>query len=483
MHFQIPYHSYYERYSTKLLAFYHALRDSIVDGVLPLHTKLPSSRELAALYNVSRGTINQVYDMLASEGYVVCEVGRGTFISYNAGSPNQTDMLKRNYSLSQWGTRINEISAAHEASVQLPLNAADAGVMEVDFHWFAPDSEWFPKAEWNRCLYATARQISQQSPIPPPSVQGDIGLREAIANYLRRARGIAAPAEQIVIFNGSMQAIALLAQLMINDGDIAVVENPGYNGIRRAVIAAGGTCMPVDVDQQGIMPDDWAAKLLFVTPGRQFPTGAVLSLERRQQLLQWAYEREAVIIEDDYDSEFRHRGRAVEPLKVLDREERVVYVGSFSKTLPSSIRIGYAVMPQALVGPASKAKALYEPQPTGLLEQQTLASFMNSGEYERHLRRMKRVYSRKFECLHRLLTGCLSDRFAWVESDAGLHLFGWWLGTEDYTEFRKCCGSSGIRWSDLALQGDGGTRYGAYFHFAHLTEHEMEYAVKLMQSL
>ncbi|NOU96284.1 aminotransferase class I/II-fold pyridoxal phosphate-dependent enzyme [Paenibacillus sp. LMG 31456] len=482
MHFQIPYHSYYERYSSKLLAFYHALRDSIVGGVLPLHTRLPSSRELAELYKVSRGTINQVYDMLASEGYVICEVGRGTFVSYNSSCIQQMDMLKRNYSLSKWGARVNEISVAHEASVQLPLKSE--GLREIDFHWFAPDSEWFPKEEWNRCLYATARQMSQQNFTIPPSAQGDLGLREGIANYLRRARGIAAQAEHIVIFNGSMQAIALLTQLMINEGDTAIVENPGYNGIRRAVMAAGGTCMPIDVDEQGIVPDDWTAKLLFVTPGRQFPTGAVLSLERRQRLLQWAYEREAVIIEDDYDSEFRHRGKAVEPLKVLDREERVVYVGSFSKSLLSSIRIGYAVVPPALVEPVIRAKALYEPQPTGLLEQQTLASFMNSGQYERHLRRMKRVYSRKFECLRLLLTRCLSDRFDWVESDAGLHLFGWWRGTEEsYMEFRKRCGESGIRWSDVALPADSRIRHGAYFHFPHLTEQDMEYAVKLMQVL
>ncbi|MDF2961239.1 MAG: transcriptional regulator, partial [Paenibacillus sp.] len=347
-----------------------------------------------------------------------------------------------------------------------------------------PDSESFPKEEWNRCLFAAARQMSLQNPIVQPSVQGDPELRECIANYLRRARGIAAHAEQIVVFNGSMQAIALLTQLLLNPGDTAIVENPGYNGIRKAVLAAGGVCLPVDVDAQGIVPDDWAAQLLFVTPGRQFPTGVVLSLERRQQLLQWAYEREAVIIEDDYDSEFRHRGKSLEPLKVLDREERVVYIGSFSKSLLSSIRIGYAVLPQALVKPLSKAKALFEPLPTGLLEQQTLAAFMSSGQFERHLRRMKRVYSRKFECLRRLLNTHLSDRFAWAESDAGLHLFGWWLsGAMEYAAFRDRCGAAGIRWSETALPEKSGLRYGAYFHFPHLSEQEMEYAVKRMQEL
>jgi GntR family transcriptional regulator/MocR family aminotransferase len=493
MHFQIPYHLYRTKYPTKLLALYHSLRDSIVGGVLSFQTKLPSSRELAGLYEVSRGTVNGVYDMLSSEGYVKSEIGRGTFVSFRPEHPSDLERPSKEYVLSNWGERLLEQDASGRG---YPLSAAEE-TKQVDFHRFAPDLGLFPHEAWNRCLYATARELNAEGVPSNIDVQGDYELREGIAQYLRRARGIAVHSSQIVLFNGSMQAIALTIQLLVNPGDPVIVESPGYMGIWRAVHTVGGITVPVDIDEQGMIPADWHSKLLFVTPGRQFPTGVVLSLERRQQLLTWAYKHEAIIIEDDYDSEFRHRGKSLEPLKVLDREERVIYVGSFSKTLLSSVRIGYAVLPTSLVGPVCKAKALFEPQSTGLLEQRTLAAFMGSGSYERHLRRMKRVYSRKFECLQKCLRTLLSEQFAWVESDAGLHIFGWWRGAgHAYIAFRDQCAVTGIRWSEVALprQAAGlkeeqeekqkdeqeSVKYGAYFNFSNLSEADMEFAARRM---
>ncbi|MEC0211140.1 PLP-dependent aminotransferase family protein, partial [Paenibacillus ehimensis] len=249
-----------------------------------------------------------------------------------------------------------------------------------------------------------------------------------------------------------------------------------------AIRAAGGRCIDAEVDAQGIVPADWEARALFVTPTRQFPTGAVLSLERRQALLRWAYECEAVIVEDDYDSEFRHRGKSLEPLKTLDREERVVYVGSFTKTLLPDVRIGYAVLPPSLAQPFVRAQALYEPHPANLLEQKALAAFMASGEYERHLRRMKRIYSRKFALFMQMLTGELSDRFRFVESDAGLHIFGWWLGTEgEYLDYRAACEVRGVRWSEARVETETGARYGAYFNFPHLSEEQLRQGVERMK--
>lgn len=171
-----------------------------------------------------------------------------------------------------------------------------------------------------------------------------------------------------------MQAIALAAQLLLNPGDRIVMENPGYAGAARAFQAIGGICVHAPVDGHGIIPDDWDAKLLMVTPNRQFPTGSVLTLERRQQLLAWATERNSLILEDEYDSVFRHRGKSLEPLKALDREGRVIYVGSFASTLLPHIRIGYAVLPLSLTPLFTRAIALYEPYPSNLLEQRTLAA-------------------------------------------------------------------------------------------------------------
>ncbi|GLI09645.1 GntR family transcriptional regulator [Paenibacillus tyrfis] len=474
MHFHIAYHAYLEKYPTKLLALYHALHDGVTGGVLAYGLRLPSTRELAGLYGLSRGTVNQVYEMLASEGYLQCRTGSGTYVAFRKeeqGGPGAA-RPEASYRLSAWGERLESASPRGRMVPRLA----------VDFDCFAPDLDAFPREAWNRCLYAAVRELTAtgagRGDCPP---QGYGPLREGIARYLRRARGIAVEAGHIAVTAGSMQALALLAQLLVEPGEPAVAETPGYAGIRRAVRAAGGRCIDAAVDAQGIVPADWEARALFVTPTRQFPTGAVLSLERRQALLRWAYEREAVIVEDDYDSEFRHRGKSLEPLKTLDREERVVYVGSFTKTLLPDVRIGYAVLPPSLVQPFVRAQALYEPHPANLLEQKALAAFMASGEYERHLRRMKRIYSRKFGLFMQMLTSELSARFRFVESDAGLHIFGWWLGTEsEYLDYRAACETRGVRWSEARVETEAGVKYGAYFNFPHLSEEQLRQGVERM---
>lgn len=485
MHFHIPYHMYTRKYPSKRLALYSAIRDCIASGVLVTGTRLPSSREMAALYGLSRGTVNEVYDMLSSEGYVTSGVGRGTFVTFQAPKPRAAELSRQDvYVLSDWGKRLNEQPDGRED------NAAGCGGERrriADFQAFGPDSHWFPIKEWNRCLYAQARMLagSEQQQVGHSSL-GDAALRDSIAQYIRRARGIAADASQIAVFNGSMQAIALAAQLLLNPGDRVVMENPGYAGAARAFEAAGGICIHAPVDGQGVIPDDWEAKLLMVTPNRQYPTGAVLTLDRRQQLLAWAAERNSLILEDDYDSVFRHRGRSLEPFKVLDREGRVIYIGSFTSTLLPHVRIGYAVLPPSLTPSFARAKTLYEPYPSNLLEQRTLAAWMNSGHYERHLRRMKRVYGRKFKLLRALLTDRLSSWFQWIESDAGLSLFGWWRGpSEQYIRFRALCLEAGILWPDTSVRdaASGSIRYGASFYFARLSEEELTHGVNQMRAI
>ncbi|WP_245590505.1 PLP-dependent aminotransferase family protein [Aneurinibacillus terranovensis] len=212
-------------------------------------------------------------------------------------------------------------------------------------------------------------------------------------------------------------------QQMMHPGEKVIVENPCYTGVKNAINAVGGIPVPCAVDVNGIIPVDWNARLLFVTPSRQYPTGTVLSLERRQAILRWASERQAVIVEDDYDSEFRHRGRPVEPLKVLDKGGRVIYIGTFSKTILPDFRVGYAVLPPSLTETFCKAQQLFEPHTPSLLEQRALTSFMNSGLYQRHLRRVRRVYSQKYEVMRHTMKEKLPHLFELVDSDAGLHIF------------------------------------------------------------
>lgn len=469
--FLLPYHLYLQEHRHQYLALYHAFRDAIAGGTLAYGTKLPSSRELAALYSVSRGCVSHVYEMLFAEGFVTGEVGRGTFVTFRRealpeGGVNEAAAQPR---LSAWGRRLAEF----------PLRKADRGASFVDFADGLTDLEHFPTAEWSRCLYAEVRHLVGGQRTGTFATEGYLPLREAIALHLRRSRGIQATAEQVVVFNGSMQALALLAQLLLDPGDRAVVEDPGYPGMRQAVKAAGGEPLAAAVDEHGIVPNPWDARLLFVTPSRQFPTGVVLSLERRQQLLRWAAERGALIVEDDYDSEYRYAGRPIEPLKTLDETGRVIYVGTFSKTMRADLRIGFAVMPPSLVEPVRQAKQLYEPHPTSLIEQRALASFMNSGQYERHIRRMKRIYAKKYTFFYRLLQEKLGSLFNFIPTDAGLHIYAEWRRSpQQYESLMAECRRSGVRWTDGSIFYAEAARTAAYFGFAHLREPELAQGVE-----
>ncbi|MGG1515654.1 PLP-dependent aminotransferase family protein [Paenibacillus oryzisoli] len=509
MEVYFSFETYLERYPSKYAALYHALHDALLAGELKPQTKLPASRELATTLGISRGTVGQVYDMLIAEGYLQAEVGRGTYVVYAEGQTQRKVQAGKKLVLSAWGERVRDlVSGRRQEQKQEQTQEQEKGQgqgqeqerwqgeergqkkeqgqgqLEVSFEVARPNLEQFPREVWNRSLYEQVRRMTESPQEDAYIAEGHYALREAIALHLRRMRGIDAPPERIVIVNGSMQAIALLTQLLVNPGDPVVLERPGYYGIARAARAVGGVPVHADVDGQGLIPQPWDARLLFVTPSRQFPTGAVLSLERRLQLLRWAAEQGAVIVEDDYDSEFRHRGRPIEPLKVLDQESRVVYIGSFSKPMLQDLRIGYVVLPEALHSAFAAAKRLFEPHPTGLLEQRALASFMASGAYERHLRRMRRVYASKFLLLQALLQEHLSTRFAWVDSDSGLHLFGWWRGDpRTYAAYAAACREAGVQWTDAATYNLPAGREGACFGYAHLSEEEIRQGVLILERI
>ncbi|NOU63140.1 aminotransferase class I/II-fold pyridoxal phosphate-dependent enzyme [Paenibacillus sp. LMG 31461] len=523
MAFYLPFHTYCTQYPSKYAALYHALRDEIIGNKLKQHTKLPSSRDLADQLGISRGTVNQVYDMLIAEGYLQADVGRGTFVVYADGHVMYEPKVGKNIELSAWAVRVSQgvdaggqqvegvtdgikeqgdvregkadgikeqgkvregkSDGGKEKRKERELVGKPAG-REIAFVVARPQMEQFPREQWNRGMYEQVRRMTESPQEDAHIAEGHYALREAIAVHLRRMRGIDALPERIVIVNGSMQAIALLTQLLVNPGDPVVLERPGYQGASRAVLAAGGVPVHAPVDEQGLIPQPWNARVLFVTPSRQFPTGAVLGMERRQLLLRWAAEQGAVIVEDDYDSEFRHRGRPIEPLKVLDQEGRVVYIGTFSKTMLQDLRIGYVVLPEALHDAFIAAKRLYEPHPTGLLEQRSLAAFMASGGYERHLRRMRRVYASKFLLLQALLQEQLSTLFEWVDSDSGLHLFGWWRGDlRTYTAYAAACRAAGVTWTDAGNYALPVGRAGVCFGFAHLTEAEIKQGITLLRSI
>lgn len=464
-------HAYLMKYRYKYLAMYHALREAIQDGRLPGGMKLPSTRALADQYGLSRGAVAQSYDMLLAEGYVHAETGRGTFVTSAGYSPpsagtSQSTPVK----LSGWGERILQLPLAQEKQPKEKEG--------ISFILQPLDMAHFPYEEWRSALsYAGGRKGSRLQHKAPP--EGDRQLREAIASHLRVTRGIMAYPDHIVLFSGSMQAIVLLFQILMNEGETAVVENPGFHGIHKAIRACGGTAIPAAVDRQGVQPMDWDSGILFVTPSRQYPTGAVLSLQRRRQLLDWAQRHDAVIIEDDYDSEFRFGGKPIEPLKALDTEERVIYIGSFSQTMFSGLRLGYAVLPEGLVEAAVRAKALYDPMSPNILEQQALARFMAKGGYMRHLRRLTRIYGTRHRHFLALMKEMAGDLFELMPGDAGLHVYGTWLKSPD--EYRAFCQSArrqGVSFRDAQVYRLDEGPPAACFGFAHLEEERMKEGVR-----
>ncbi|CAI6042438.1 PLP-dependent aminotransferase family protein [Cohnella sp. JJ-181] len=525
MSLQVPYDARLSACGVKHLALYQAIRDSIVDGKLPPGAKLPSTRTLASLYGLSRGSVSVAYDMLAAEGYVRSAVGKGTYV---AGEETRADVLLPGATnqaqagaeppggaqafepeLSAWGRRLRRGTQANEAANGAGVAGADgdgaggdgAGEMteaevgavagaEGEGHAgaisFTPrgmGERWFPWMSWKAAVSAEWRRRGPAEAAGREAAAGGAELRRAIAGRLRRERGIPCEAEDIVVTGGSMQAIALLAQLLLEPGRAAVAEDPCYSGTQRAIHASGAALIPAPVDRHGIVPEDWRAEVLFVTPTRQFPTGGVLTYERRMALLEWAQRRGAWIVEDDYDSEFRWAGRPIEPLKALDRQERVVYVGSFSRTMRQEVRIGYAVLPPALRAPFLLAKRLYDPYPTGLTEQRALADWMNQGEYDRHLRRTRRIFNRLQGLLREELSR-LAPLFDVHPADAGLLLFATWTGTPDqYDRYAEACRRAGAGWGDgsvyaAAPRPDERT---ALFGFAHLDESDIVRGMRLMR--
>ncbi|ANF98135.1 PLP-dependent aminotransferase family protein [Paenibacillus bovis] len=512
MDITIAYQRALQQHPYKYIALYYALRENILNGSLQPGMRLPSTRELAASYGVSRGSAAEAYDLLLAEGYTESAVGRGTYVARQltslpviqhstkkeqpdpkrSAAVSTADPSNSYRTLSRWGNRLLEMdqrqpaeSPAADDPANLPITPLQRPATMISF---APREillEGRSLTDWRSAMTGAARDLQQpvHSSGQREEAGGDLLLREAICSHLGRTRGIAAQPEQIVLCSGSMEAIVLLCQLLINEGEPVILEDPCYPGISRAITACGGQVCPAPLDRQGIIPQDWDSRLLFVTPGRQFPTGVVLPLPRRQQLLQWAEHRQAWIVEDDYDSEFRWEGRPVEPLKALDTTDSVIYVGSFSKSMFSSLRLGYAIMPPGLAQALIAAKRLYDPLPSSRLEQRALARFIMRGDYMRHLRRMTRLYRGRHAMFREQVEQQLRGVFSWMPVGSGLHVYGVWQhDRESYAQFRQIAAGCGVRWRDAAdYQLTEGTPAGC-FSFAHLEEEQIIEGIRRLRN-
>lgn len=410
---------------------YELMRERIRSGVLTPGEKLPSTRTLAADLGVSRSTVVALYEQLACEGYIETATGARARVSagirVRAPTGRQTggEQPSPTPALSSYGRRIQDL-----AIPQRP----DANPRHINFLYGAIADEDFPKLAWRR-LYNQALTRRQRC-LYYGAAEGEADLRRELQGYLLRARGLSCTADQILIVQGTQQALELCAKVLIDPGQSVVMEEPGYLMARSSFESMGARIIAAPVDDQGLvtsaLPRTRAA-LTYVTPSHQFPLGAVMSISRRQALLAWAQHHASWVIEDDYDSEFRYGLRPVDTLQSLDPHGSVIYIGTFSKALSPQLRLGYLVMPPALVAPLRRAKQLADRHPP-MLEQMVLAELIRSGAYERHLRRLRRANERRRAALIAAIAAHLGPAARIEGTDSGLHVVLWAQGVPVHAE-------------------------------------------------
>ncbi|MDN8541623.1 PLP-dependent aminotransferase family protein [Erwinia sp. BC051422] len=396
---------------------YDALQQSIQKGMLAPGTRLPASRDLAAELGVSRNTVMAAYEQLQSEGYLTTRAGSGTFVS---ASLPESDL-----------SAVERIVSADVPSGQIALSRRGeqllnrAGASQRQWGAFmpgVPDVRHFPHKTWHKIT----RRLNLRLPVETLSYSqhgGYAPLQHALADYLRVARSVKCTPEQILIASGTHQSLDLLAKMLCNPGDRVWVEEPGYWGHRSVLEINGLETVPIAVDDEGMtLPAGVAPpRLICVTPSHQYPTGAVMGLARRQALLRQAQAWGSIIIEDDYDSEFRFGESPVPALQGLAQDENVIYLGTFSKTLYPGLRTSYMVVPDSLTARLKVAHSELYRGGYGLT-QLALAEFIREGHYAAHVRRMRQLYGQRREALVGTIRRELGAEFIGQDSHAGLHL-------------------------------------------------------------
>lgn len=376
-----------------------AIRQLILDGALPVGKSLPASRPLAQSLGVSRDTVEAAYSQLHAEGFIERRVGSGSFVSQRARHLPRRQQKRE--------TRCDEPpQLSRRAMAVLQSGGVNNFQGPRPFAPGVAETRHFPLAIWERLERQVYKEFGTQA-LEHSAPQGMACLRSAIADYLNLERGAQASADRVLILTSSQQALSLCAQVLMDAGDQVLVEDPLYQGTRKAVAAAGLEGVPVPVDENGLQVERMAplaanARAVFLTPSHQYPTGATLSLDRRLQAIEWARQQRAWIIEDDYDSEFHYEGRPTACVQGLDPHERTLYIGTFTKSLFAGLRIGYLLLPPALVAPMTSARTLQDGH-TASIAQLTLARFMEGGHYTAHVRSMRALYAARRDMLAELV--------------------------------------------------------------------------------
>jgi GntR family transcriptional regulator/MocR family aminotransferase len=387
---------------------YRELREAVRDGRLRPGDRLPPTRELAAQLDLARGTVATAYERLVAEGFLVARVGAGTYVAQDV--PQVGPRARR---------RIGAVRPRRGwTATASPVSSGEA--LPYDFSVGVPDPALFPFDTWRR-LVSSELRAGANAPGRYADPAGLLALREAVSRHVGVSRSVLCDPEDVVVTNGTQHAIDLVCRVVLDPGDTVALEDPGYPPAATLFAASGMRVAPVPVDEEGLVVEALPARarLVYVTPSHQFPTGAAMSLRRRVALVEWAQVHDALVVEDDYDSEFRFSSRPLEPLVNLDPSGRVCYIGSFSKTMLPALRLGFVVAPPSLRPALRTARQLsdgFSPVPT----QAALARFIDEGMLARHVRKASNAYARRHVAVLAALEPVPGLRV--VPSSAGLHL-------------------------------------------------------------
>jgi GntR family transcriptional regulator/MocR family aminotransferase len=423
---------------------YRSIRERILSGDLAPGTRLASTRAFASGLGLSRFTLVTTFDRLVSEGYLQSRQGGGTFVASDppdsALHAAQVEAAPEHSSRTRRGPQL---SGRGHALANLVITGPRGRPEEpAAFRPRRPPLDAFPFNLWGRLVRERWRAFEHET-LDYGDPAGYMPLRQSIARHLRVTRGIDCPAESVIITSGSQQALDIVFRSILDPGDAIWVEDPGSLDARGPLVASGATLIPVPVDEAGLSVSDGIrlgpqARVAFVSPSHQYPLGVTMSAERRRELLDWADDTGAWIVEDDYDSYFRYEGKPVRALQALDAErarrngdsQRVLYVGTFSKTMYPSLRLGFCVVPPHLAATFANARAIAD-RNSPIAEQAALASFIEKGYYDRHLRRVRTVCAERYAALRQQIRRVIGDTLTLSEPSAGTHVIGWLPDSSD----------------------------------------------------
>lgn len=426
---------------------YRHLRTAILEGRIAVGSRLPASRSLAAHLGLSRNTVVAALEQLSAEGYVESRQGSGTRVAAMAAPPS---LIGR--SASGHSATPRRISQRAEASLAWE-GPASRGVPLPLTPW-VPALDHFPAQEWSRILARRWRRPSIELMVGHHAA-GHPPLRAAIADYLGRARGVRCSADQVVVVTGSQQALDLAARVLLDPGDLAMVEDPGYSGMKGVLRSCGAIPAPVPVDEGGFDPllaeRLWpGARLACITPSHQYPSGATMPLDRRLALIDWAERHGGWIVEDDYDSDFRYGGRPLAALQGLDGGQRTIYCGTFSKSMFPGLRLGWVVVPPDLLSAFLTARRLSDMAPSSLT-QAAMADFMSEGLFTAHLRRMRSLYAERRQAMLAAAQSQLAGLAEVTAGEAGTHAIAWLKEGQDDQALALAARAQGLGPSALSL--------------------------------